>query len=343
VPPGHCAPRSGSSLRPWCPGTLRSVGALNLVVAKDDILGMDLATFFGLLISIIALVLSLLVPAAWLRRLLLVFCSIALLEFLLLLVSMPLWVRVVVAVVLFAAGVGWVVWATRKDNATGPQHTEKIHGVLDSLGTALRDERPSNLENSDAAIITSHFPGIEKQAKAWDEAVKGVTDYKQRLRDSVGSKLRDLHADEPPYNFDVIRDGLCAITEARIADEADSSQSFPPMTGFPDENPIFTSVDIDTIPIVSLAFNQAAGATGYLVRLERGADPAGAAQFDERYAKPIYDLLREMQTWGSTIVLNQNRHKLQKFPRAALESAVKKKRDKAYYQRVQGCPGCKKQ
>ena len=305
-------------------------------------MGMDPATFFGLLISFIALVLSLLVPTGWVRRLLLVFFSIVLLEFLLLLVSMPLWVRVVVGFVLFAAGIGWVVWANRKDNSTEPHHTEKIHIVLGSIETALRDERPSNLENSDAAIITSHFPEIAKQAEAWDDAVKGVTDYEQRVRKSAELHLRGLHADEPPYNFEVIRDGLCKITEARTADGADSSQPFPPMTGFPDENPIFTSVNIDTIPIVSLAFNEASGATGYLVRLERSSEPAGAAQFDERYAEPIYGLLREMQNWDSTIVLNRNRHELQKFPKADLERAVKKKRGKAYYKRVQGCPGCKK-
>jgi hypothetical protein len=316
------------------------VGALNLVVAKDEIAGMDPATFFDLLIGILALFLSLLVPTGWVKRLLIVVFGIALLEFVLLLVSMSLWVRVVVGLVLFTAGVVWVVRATRKSHATRPEHTEKIHAVLDSVETALKNGSPSNLGNSDTVIINKHFPKIAKQIEGWDDKAKDVTDYKQRLRDSIGVELRALGADKPPYNFGIIRDGLYTITEARTADGADSSQPFPPMTGDPSEKPIFTVLNTDSIPVVLLAFDEATGVTGDLVRFERSSDPDGAAQFNERYAKPIYNLLCNMQTWGSATMLNWNRQELEKFPRASLERAVGKKRRKASYQRVQDCPGC---
>ena len=318
------------------------MGAQNLVVVKDEIGGTDPYTYLGVLLSFIALLLSLLVPARWVKRLLIVVFGIALLEFVLLIVPMPLWVRVVVGLVLFAAGVVWMVRANNKDHATNQQHTKQIHDVLDRVDTALKNDSPSNLGNSDATIIDKHFPGIAEQVKGWDDLAKDVADSKQALcdRDRVESELRALGADKPPYNFKIICDGLCAITEARTADRAASAQQFPPMVGPESEKPIFTFACSDTARFVFLAFNEATGAKGDLLRLQGSSYPDDAAQFGEVYGKPIYDFLCKMQTWSSTKIHDLKRDKLEKFPKASLERAVKKKRRKTYYRRVQGCPDC---
>lgn len=197
---------------------------------------MDPPTFAGLLIGIVALFLSFFTFAGWIKLLLRVLAGVILLEFVLLAVSMPIWVRVVIGLVLFAAGVVWVVRAVRKRRQ---QHTKQIRAVLASVGTAVKDGRPSNLEGRDVEIITSHFPGIAEQVKAWDVAAKGVDDSKGALRATVEQELRKLHADEWPYEFESLRDGLCSITENRIAEGAASTQPLPPMTGFESQKPVF--------------------------------------------------------------------------------------------------------
>jgi hypothetical protein len=299
---------------------------------------MDVGAFVGIAISIFALGLSFITFVRWQKALLTVVAGIAFVEFLALAVSMPIWVRVLIGLVLFAAGVIWVVRANRK---VSQQHAEQIRALLGGVGTALKDGRPSNLGKPDADIITRHFPKLAKQVKAWDDAVKGVADSEQALRNSVELRLRALQAEKPAYKFDSVRDGLCAITEARTADGADSAQVFPPMFGNDSEKPIFTFHYDDTVRFVFLAFNDATGVTGDLVRLEGDSYPDGAArEIGDQYGRPIYDLLREMQSWSSPKLLNLNRQKLEEVG-ASLERAVKKERDKAYYRRVQGCPGCK--
>ncbi len=315
------------------------MGILHLVVAKNEIGGTDPYTYVSILISLVALVVSFITATKWVKDLFRVGAGVALIEFLLLVVSMPLWERVVIGVVLFAVGGVWVVRANRK---VSPEHAEQIHAVLDRVGTALKDGSPSNLGNPDADIITRHFPKLAKQVKAWDAAVNDVATAKESLRTSVESGLRELHADKQPYQFDSIRDGLCAITEARTADPAASTQPFPPMTGNENKKPIFTFHWSDAARFVFLVFNEATGATGDVLRLEGSNYPGVAAQgYDERYGRPIYDFLSKMQTWGSTRNLFYKRKVLSDFARDALERAVKKQRDKTYYRRARRCPGCK--
>jgi hypothetical protein len=256
---------------------------------------------------------------------------------------MPFWVRVVIGVVLFAGGGVWLVRARRKDDATDQEHTKQIRAVLDSVNTSLMQGSPSNLGETDAAIIATHFPALAKQVSEWDTVASGVATAKEKLRSSVESGLRKLGANEPPYQFDSIRDGLCDITEARTADPAASTQTFPPMTGNEvNEKPIFTFYWSDTAPFVVLAFNEAAGATGDVLRLEGSDYPGKAAHgYDELYGRPIYKFLSEMQTWGSTSNLFYKCAAFKDFARTSLERAVKKERDKTYYRRAQGCPGCK--
>jgi hypothetical protein len=320
------------------------VGALHLSVAKTEIAGMDPGTFVGILISLLAVFLSFFTPARWVKRLLRVAAGIALLEFVLLAVSMAIWVRVVIGLVLCAVSVAWVACASRNElptDATDPGHAEQIRAVLDSVATALKDGSPSNLTESDAAIIKSHFPKLAKHATVWDGAANEVADSKRKLRASVEGELRDLHAYEPPYEFEGMCDRLCAITEARTADRAASTQPFPPMIGHASEKPTFTFFYDDKAQVVFLAFNAVTGVTGDLVRLEGDSYPDGAAhEIDERYGKPIYDLLRDMQTWNPTKMLTLRRHELEAFASADLERTIKKERDKTYYRRAQGCPGC---
>lgn len=312
------------------------MGALHLVVAETEIAGVDPVTFFGTGISLVALILSFIKLTLGVRRLGIVAAGVALAEFVLLLVSMPIWVRVVIGVVLGAVGVAWMVRAGRK---VSPQQTERIHAVLDKVGTALKEGSPSNLDERDAAIFSSHFPKLAKQVKAWDKAVKAVAVSEQALRTSVESELRDLNADKAPYEFETIRDGLCAITEARTAHLAVSAEPFPPMLGNQGDKPIFDFYYNDTDRIVVLAFGEASGATGDVVRFT--SYPDDAAEVGEQYGRPIYNFLIVMQTWNPTKVLNAKRQKLEKFAKADLAGAVKKERDRTYYRRAEGCPDCK--
>lgn len=344
MPPAHRPPPPGEFPEARGAGTLRLVGALHLVGSKTEIAGMDPATFLGLLISLVALLLSFFTPAGWVKRLLRVAAGIALLEFVLLAVSMPIWVRVVIGLVLFAGGVAWVVLAGRKDppaDATDQKHTKQIRAVLDSVDTELKKGNPSNLGETDAEIIASHFPALAKQVNEWDDAANAVATAKERLRTSVGSQLRELHLDESPYQFDSIRDGLYAITEARTADPAASTQPFPPMTGYENEKPVFTFGCSDSARFVFLVFNKAAGATGDVLRLEGSSYPgADARGYEELYGRPIYDLLNKMQAWNSTKLLIMKRQRLRDFAGDSLGRAVSKERGKTYYLRAQGCPGC---
>lgn len=118
------------------------MGALHLVVAKTEIAGMDPVAFLGILISLFALLLSLVTLTRGVRRLFIVALGVALVEFVLLLVSMPIWVRVVIGLVLGAAGVGWIVRAYRREHGTDQQHTGRIHAVLDRVATALKEGGP---------------------------------------------------------------------------------------------------------------------------------------------------------------------------------------------------------
>jgi hypothetical protein len=299
---------------------------------------MDLPTFFGLLITLVTFFLSLFTPARLVKDLLRVIAGTALVEALLLAVSMPIWARVVIGLVFFAAGAALVVRANRK---VPQEHADQIHAVLGRVSTALENDSASNLEKPDLDIITRHFPKIAKQVKAWDNAVSRVAESKQALRTSVEEELHDLRADKSPYNFGIIRDGLCAITEARIADRA-ASDPFPPMTGPESDRPIFIFHPSDEARFVFLAFNKATGATGELARLEGSEYPGHSAHsFDEEYGKPIYEFLREMQTWNPTKNFIMKRQELEKLSRDTLERAVKKQRDKSYYRRARGCPDCK--
>lgn len=320
------------------------MGVLHLALAKTEIAGMDPGTFVGILISLLAVFLSFFTPARWVKRLLRVAAGIVLIEFALLAVSMAIWIRVVIGCVLCAVGVAWVACASRKEtpaDATDPGHTEQIRAVLDSVAAALKDGKPCTLTESAAAIITSHFSKLAKQATVWDCAANKVADSKRKLRASVERELRDRHAYEPPYEFEGICDRLCAITEARTADPAASTQPFPPMIGYESEKPIFTFFYDDRAQVVFLVFNAVTGVTGDLVRLEGESYPDGAAhEIAERYGTPIYELLREMQTWNPTKMLILRRHELKAFASADLERAIKKERDKTYYRRAQGCPGC---
>lgn len=91
--------------------------------------------------------------------------------------------------------------------------------------------------------------------------------------------------------------------------------------------------------VAFIKFNKATGVTGELVRLEGSRYPEGSAhEIGDRYGMPIYNFLREMQTWNRTKILIEKRRKLKEFAR--LERAVKKKRNKSYYRRAKGCPGC---
>jgi hypothetical protein len=83
---------------------------------------MDPGTFFGILISFVALFLSYFAPAGWKKRLLRVVFGIALLEFALLPVSMPLGVRVAIGLVLLDGGATWVVVVSRRE----PQPMRRI-------------------------------------------------------------------------------------------------------------------------------------------------------------------------------------------------------------------------
>jgi hypothetical protein len=256
---------------------------------------------------------------------------------------MPLWVRVVIGVVLFAAGGVWMVQARRKDHATSQEHTRQIHAVLDSVDTALGQGAPSNLGETDAAIIATHFPELARQVSEWDAAASAVATAKERLRTGVASELGKLRADEPPYQFDSIRDGLCAITEARTPDPAAPAQPFPPMTrNEVNEESIFTFYWNDAARLVVLEFNETAGAKGDVLRLQGSDYPGEAAhRYDEDYGRPIYNLLSDMQAWDATRSLLWKCKDLRDFARASLERDVKKERDKTYYRRARGCSGCK--
>jgi hypothetical protein len=257
---------------------------------------------------------------------------------------MPIWVRVVIALVLGATGAAWVVCVSRRDpptDATDQRHAEQIRAVLNSVDTALKDGSPSNLAESEAAIITSHFPELARQATAWDTAANRVAVSKQALRASAESELRKLQADKPPYNFDSICDGLCTITEAHAANPEATAQPFPPMIGNESDTPTFLFFCSATLRVVFLEFNGATGVTGDLVRLEGDNYPGDAAhEIDEKYGRSIYNFLLEMQTWNPTKNLILKRRELEGFDRVSLERAVENERGKSYYRRAQGCPGC---
>ena len=229
----------------------------------------------GIVLGLVALGVSLKPPKAerWLRMGAAV-CWIAAVEFLGLLIHVPVIARVGAAVVL---AIGYLVWEFLcRADLPGPEdyvtkdHATKLKGLLEAAHHAIGHDSARTFDETAASTFSSHFPALEVQMAEWDRRAAAAAAARQSLRDTFDRELREIGADKPPYDLFVLLQGLSHITETRALRGRLREQLSPMLEG---PQPVFRAFASQPVGVVS--FDPSSGAAGNVATFEGDSYPLG--------------------------------------------------------------------
>ncbi len=308
--------------------------ALHAVLAKSEVAGTDVIGFAAFVLAVLAVALTYVrVTRERSRRILLALFVVCLLEAMGLLVSVALWIRILTGAISLAIGTTIALIRSRSEGAVDDAHAGRLRQLLDAAGTAVKNDDICQFPDKDARIFASHFPPLDKQLTDWNQRVDAYRTAKRGLRQTVESRLRELHADGPEYKFDILIDGVCTIIETR-AREGRGADTLPPIVGPESDKPIFAYVPM---PSPRLLLTKTSG-SDVVLTLDNETAPADPYDAIMGKAQPIYEVLCAFQS-NEQRVLEWRLGELDK-PRSSLEGTIKTTRKTTYYKPAQECPDC---